>query len=144
MTMSDSASSIVSFLGQQRKAEQSQPDASGRVYRAYGIDAPQKRPALMSIYYGDGRIGLMQKSFLTEILLTSHQHLSLIFTGCIITLEGQHLERLIDLLQDEKVLSLHCFNPKQHDRPPEGEIIILKIDRRAANDVLMKRKSEGV
>lgn len=143
MIMSDSATSIVSFFEQQKKAKvHEQGGVSGRTYRAYGIDAPQKRPALMSIYYGDGRIGLMQKSFLTEVLLTSHQHLSLIFTGCIITLEGQHLEQLIELLQDEKVLSLHCFNPKLHDSPPEGEIIILKIDRRAANEVLMKRKNE--
>lgn len=146
--MSDSEASIVSILDQYRpKAKAAEPmpaaDSSPRAYRAYGIDAPQRRPSLVGIYYGDGRMGLMQKSFLQEVLFTSHQHLSLIFTGCIITLEGQHLDQLVELLQDEKILSLHCFNPKLHDRPAEGEVIITRIERRSSGDVMLKREKAG-
>lgn len=140
--------SVVAILDQYRArpkpAESSAPDsASERAYRAYGVDAPQKRPTLVAIHYGDGQIGLMQKSFMTEALLTSHQHLSLIYTNCIITLEGRNLHLLLELLQDEKILSLHCFNPKLHDKPAEGEILITRIERRSSSGVLMKREKAG-
>ena len=85
----------------------------------------------------------MQKSFLTEVLLTSHQHVSLIYANCIITLEGQHLDQLLDLFQDEKILSLHCFNPKLHDKPADGEILITKIERRSSGEVLVKKEKAG-
>lgn len=144
--MSDSQSNKVSILEQYKKAKTPEtPPApeSGRTYKAYGVDAPQRRPTLVAFHYGDGRIGLMQKSFLTEVLLTSHQHVSLIYTNCIITLEGQNLDQLLDLFQDEKILSLHCFNPKLYDKPADGEILITKIERRSSGEVLMKKEKAG-
>ena len=143
--MSDSQSSKVSILEQYKKAKTPEtlpaPEPeSGRAYKAYGVDAPQRRSTLVAFHYGDGRIGLMQKSFLTEVLLTSHQHVSLIYTNCIITLEGQNLDQLLELFQDEKILSLHCFNPKIHDKPAEGEILITKIERRSSGEVLLKKE----
>ena len=145
--MSDNQSSVVSILDQYKlKAKTAEPlptPESSRDYKAYGVDAPQRRPTLVALHYGDGRIGLMQKSFLTEVLLTSHQHVSLIYANCIITLEGQHLDQLLDLFKDEKILSLHCFNPKLHDKPADGEILITKIERRSSGEVLVKKEKAG-
>lgn len=146
--MADSETKVVSIL-EQYKAKAKTPEASqtdttpSRAYKAYGVDAPQRRPTLVAIHYGDGRIGLMQKSFLTEVLLTSHQHVSLIYTNSVITLEGQNLHLLLDLFQDEKILSLHCFNAKLHDKPTEEEILITRIERRNSGEVLMKRKNDA-
>lgn len=139
---------VVAILDQYRAkpkpSESTAPHSpSKRAYRAYGVDAPQRRPTLVAIHYGDGQIGLMQKSFMTEALLTSHQHLSLIYTNCVITLEGQNLHLLLELLQDEKILSLHCFNPKLYDKPAEGEILITRIERRSSSEVLMKKEKAG-
>jgi len=143
--MTDSETKAVSYMDQYRNtAKPAEKPAAlpERAYKAYGVDAPQKRPTLIAIHYGNGPISLMQKSYMTEVLLTSHQHISLIFTSCVITLEGQHLEQLLELLQDEKILSLHCFNPKLHDKPQEGEILITKIERRNLGEVLMKKEKQ--
>lgn|GEM_PF-6751575 len=144
--MTDNQTKVVSMLDQYRtspKASEKPAELPERAYKAYGVDAPQRRPTLVAIHYGDGQIGLMQKSFLTEALFTSHQHVSLIYTNCIITLEGRHLDLLVDLLQDEKILSLHCFNDKLHDKPQEGEILITKVERRSSGEILMKKEKTG-
>jgi hypothetical protein len=141
--VTDNQAKVVSLIDQYRgnpKAQEKPAVLPERAYKAYGVDAPQRRPTLIAIHYGNGSIGLMQKSFMTEVLLTSHQHVSLIFTSCIITLEGEHLDQLLELLQDEKILSLHCFNLKVHDKPAEGEILITKIERRKSGEVLMKKE----
>lgn len=142
--MSDSQHKVVSILDQYKvkaqasEAAQAEP-TPGKDYKAYGVDAPQKRPTLIAIYYGDGQKSLVQKSFMSEVLFTSHQHVSMIFNNCVITLHGQHLDNLLELLQDERILSLHCFNPKLHDKPAEGEILITKIERRGPGEVLMRK-----
>lgn len=143
--MSDNQSNVVKIIEQYKpKPQATEPagpqPAPSRAYKAYGVDAPQRRPTLIAIHYGNGQISLVQKSFMSEALFTSHQHISLIYANCIITLEGQHLDQLVDLLQDEKILSLHCFNPKLHDKPAEGEILITKIERRSSGEVLMKKE----
>lgn len=137
MNLSDnhiSADNVVNILDQYRAkpkpADAHTPDgASKRAYRAYGVDAPQKRPTLISIHYGGECKTLIQKSFLTRMEFTGHQHLAMIFSDCIITLEGRHLDQLELLFQDEKILSLHCFDAKIHDKPAEEEILITSIQQ---------------
>lgn len=120
------------YRGKPKPAESPAPDsASVRAYRAYGVDAPQKRPSLIAIHYNSEQQSLIQKSFLKEALFTGHQNITLFLAHCVIAIEGKHLDQLFELLQDEKILSLHCFDPKIHDRPQDGEILITRIERRS-------------
>lgn len=140
---------VVSIFDQYRSKSQVSKSATPenassnpRAYKAYEIDTPQKRTSLMAIYYGNGAIGLMQKSHLIEMLLTSSRNLSMVFTSCIITLEGSNLDQLVELFQDEKILSLHCFSPKLHDTPEVSEIFISNIIRRNPGDISAGQKKQ--
>jgi len=151
MTLSDNqtqAENVVNILEQYRvRAKPAGLPASdaptGRVYRAYGVDAPQKRPTLIAIHYDSERETLVQKSNISRMVFTGHQHLSMIFADCVITLQGRHLKRLAELFQDEKILSLHCFDPKIHDMPADDEIIITSIEERALGGWQMKKEKTG-
>lgn len=141
--MNDRVSILDQYRSKAKIAAEAVPSLTGgREYKAYGIQPPRTRSTDLRINYGDGRIGLMSKSYRTEALLTSHQHLSLIFNDCIITLEGRHLDQLIELIQDDELRSLHCFNPKIHDAPTDDEILITRIDRRTTIEVLATRKEQ--
>ena len=51
----------------------------------------------------------------------------LIFTTVVFLMEGENLDPLVELLNDEEVKSLHRFNPKLHEAPAEGETILTSI-----------------
>lgn len=142
------AENVVNILDQYRVRSKpaglpASDEPTGRVYRAYGIDAPQKRPTLIAIHYDSERETLVQKSNISRMVFTGHQHLSMIFADCVITLQGRHLKRLAELFQDEKILSLHCFDPKIHDMPTDDEIIITSIEERALGGWQMKKEKTG-
>lgn len=125
--MSDSN---VSILDQYRAKPEKEDSGDSSEYKAYGIDAPRNRTPMIRIEYPEGTRGLMAKHYLVEVICTSSQYLSLIFTTGIVTLEGENLDSvLLEKLQEEEIRSLHCFNPKRHKPPPVSEPIITKIRR---------------
>jgi hypothetical protein len=134
--MSGSASNIFQqYTNPETPVEDSEEQPS---YRAF-MEARRHVPRLR-IHYRDGSIGLLPYAYLVEVLCTSHQQLSLIFTHCVITLEGRHLNQLIDPLQDERIRALHCFNAKEHKLPGEDSPVIKHIARQHPSEVLEGKK----
>lgn len=103
-------------------------------YHAFGVDAPRSRLTRLMIHYHDGVVALMSYAYLIEAVATSHQYLSLIFTNCIITLEGRNLTKMLDLLQDERVVYLQCFHSERFEKPEDGEPIITAIERQGVKE----------
>ena len=103
-------------------------------YHACGVDAPRRRLTRLMIYYHDGVVALMSYAYLIEVISTSHQYLSLIFTNCIITIEGRNLTKVMDDLQDERVVYLQCFHGERFEKPEEGEPLITSIERRGVHE----------
>lgn len=140
--MSDSATRPASiFERYARKATaqetpaEPQPSPAKAPYIAYTADAPRTRVTRLMIHYPDGTLGLMAYAYLIEAFSTSHEFLSLAFTNCIVSIEGRHLIKLVGLLQEERILELHCFDPHQHEAPDDGEPVITHMERRTTPDV---------
>lgn len=106
-----------------------------RTYRAHTIESRRSVPR-MRIHYQDGKQAVLAYAYLVEAICTSHQFLSLIFTHCVLTLEGRHLDQLIGPLQDEKIRALHCFRTTVYDDPAEGAPVITRITRQHPHEVL--------
>jgi len=103
-----------------------------RAYQALRPEPQNRRtPARLRIVYGDGVVSLMSYTFLSEVLCTSPQFVSLIYSHCIITLEGRNLLALVDLLQEDKARTITCFNGRWHDEPEAGAAVITRISRQA-------------
>lgn len=126
---------VVRVLDQYRTKEAAgaahpNPDPlSSRRYKAYGVQPPRSKVTDLRLIYADGSMGLISKLYRSEVMMTSHTWLSIVFDNCSITLQGRNLDQLIDLIQDDEIRSLHCFNPALHDPPPDGEILITTIER---------------
>ena len=105
-------------------------------YQAAKVDPAKSRQSRLRIHYLDGMISLASYSYLTECVSTSEAYLSLIFTNSVITLHGNGLTQLIELLQDERIRSLHCFHAGKHSAPAEGQPIITAIERQGLSEVM--------
>lgn len=103
-------------------------------YRAYGPETAHQRETKLQIRLANGMVTLLPYSYLVEVLCTSHQYLSLIYTHCVITLEGRHLNKLIELFQDDKIRWIQCFHPEQFSEVSKDQIAITKIERQKAGD----------
>lgn len=130
--MTDSENIIISIDAWQKKKAASdsaaQTAASPSQYRAYEEHSQHGSRSMLRIEYGDGAVGLMEKSRLMEIQ-SSPGKLCLFFTSCTITMEGSNLDKLFDLIQDDKIRSLRCFNHARHDQPPAQDMLITSIER---------------
>ena len=115
--------------------EATEPTDDPRTYRAHTIESRRSVPR-MRIYYQDGKQAVMAYAYLVEAFCSSHQFLSLVFTHCVLTLEGRHLDQLIGPLQDEKIRALHCFHAGHYDDPAAGAPVILRITRQHPHEVL--------
>lgn len=71
---------------------------SGIPYAAVGLNRSNTSVSRLMLYYQDGRIAVMSYAYLVEVLCTSHQFLSLIFSNCVITLRGYNLMALLELI----------------------------------------------
>jgi hypothetical protein len=66
-------------------------------------------------------------SQIRTIEYTGHQWLTIPCMEYLITLEGEHLDELLDDLQDQRVRVLQVFHPGYFEPPGEGEILIKSI-----------------
>lgn len=141
--MSDSATRPTSIFDryarkaptQQAPAHEPQPTAAKTPYRAYDADAPKSRVSRFLIHYPDGSLGLVAYAYLTEAISTSHEFLTLAFTNCAVNIEGRDLTKLLGLLQEERILELHCFDPHRHEAPEDGEPVITDMERRSLQEI---------
>src|SRR5690349_10035236 len=88
------------------------PESDKMPYSAVGLNRQAESERRLLLYFQDNTLALMSYAYLMEVVCTSHQFLSLVFTQCVITLKGYNLDGLMELLQDEKVRALQCYHPK--------------------------------
>jgi hypothetical protein len=98
-------------------------------YKAAELDKSRTGQTRIRLNFKNGERHVLSYHYLIEIIETSHQMLSLVFSSCVITLKGRHLEELTDEFQDEKVRALTCFHAGQYEEPEEGEACILDMVR---------------
>lgn len=125
-------------------------DAAAHVAEAEGTEkqpykailpARTQRETRLRIHYPTlNKVRVLSYSYLHEVLAMGHQWLSLIFTHTVIVLEGRHLDRLVDDLQDERVRALICFHPTRHEQPDEGELSIRRISDGTPAEIAHEKK----
>lgn len=105
-------------------------------YRAYQLDKSRDHQIRLRVHFPDGSISALPYTHLIEVLSTSHQYLALFYTNLILSVEGRNLTGLVELLQDEKIRSLHCYHPERYHEPAQEDAVILRITRQGVQDVL--------
>lgn len=103
----------------------------GGVYKAAFIYKSKGRQRLRLHYANGLRVKVLSYAYLIEMVATSHQWLTLVFSSTVVTLKGQHLDQLIEPLQDERVRALICFRPGIHPEPEGHAPCILEIEERS-------------
>ena len=88
------------------------------------------------VHYKNSVMEVISYSHLTNVLCTSSQYISLICSNCVLTLEGRNLlapvaeeVNVMELLQDEQIRYIRCFNGTAFPEPPDGEPVINNIKR---------------
>ncbi len=103
-------------------------DEDPRHYKAFGTyQASGHRELYIDVRDKNGDGYLVSYSYITRIKYTTDRLVSLVGTDFGITLEGQHLNKLIEPLHDEKVRYVQEFNSNRFDTPEDGEAVIEKI-----------------
>lgn len=144
--MSDNVSVLEKHRAQQKKHEhlkapaeamraRETPPEGKQPYKAWGRDKPKNRTTKIRIEYNNGEVQNIAKSYTTGELYGANC-ISLVQTDYIITLEGENLLPLMELLQLEEVLSLHEFDAARHELPPPGEAVIHSIQRRMHRELM--------
>lgn len=111
-------------------------DDGRQLYTAFEMGVQGRRERRLMLFFQDGQVSVMSYSYLMEVLCTSHQFLSLIYTNCVITLKGSGLTAFLSHLQDEKVRWLQCYHPEVHRLPDGNAPIILSMKRENPKDAL--------
>ncbi len=103
-------------------------DAGNKLpYQAVHVDK-SKVQSRLRLDYGDGKVvRILSYAYLIEVMSSSHQRLSLIFSNDIVTLKGRNLGALLDPFQDERVRTITCFHRGRYQQPDAGEPIIEEI-----------------
>lgn len=139
--MSDSVTALFEKYAQKTWAEPAPADRQEPLqqeeshYQAYGLDKAGDRQTGIRIHDSNGTIELISYAYVMRVLCTSHQFLSLICTDGVITFEGRYLTALVELIQDGKIRSLHCFHPRQYSEPEKGQPVILRIERSSRQEI---------
>ena len=134
--MSDSVFDRFSIPTPQKAPQEATAELKSHTdYQAWGIDQAKKQQTRLRIFYGNDTIGLMSYAYLMEAACTSHQLVSLIYTNCVITLEGRNLTELIELLQDERIDYLRCFQVDNYTKPTGDKPIIIDITRKTLDEI---------
>lgn len=132
--MSDNTNSTVL----ERYTQQRTRTPADNTYRAYGPQPAQGQQTKLKICHRDGTMALLSYGYLMEVICTSHQFLSLIYTNCVITLEGRHLTDLVEYLQDDKIRWIQCFNQAQFDEVTEEIPVVTAITRQSMQEFIGK------
>ena len=138
--MSDNITSLLEKyaakpLHRQPETDAQEPLQDEVIYQACGLDKTGDRQTGIRIHDSNGTIELISYAYVMRVICTSHQFLSLICTDGIVTFEGRNLTALIELIQDGKIRSLHCFHPKQYPEPASGQPVILRIERSSRQEI---------
>jgi hypothetical protein len=112
----------------------------GGMYKAAFLYKAKTRPRLR-LHFADGvKVKVLSYTYLIEILLTSHQWLTLVFSSSIVTLKGRNLDALVEPFQDERVRALIGYRPGIHPEPASHEPCILEIQEHSIHQVMGEKK----
>ena len=118
------------------KPEQESKEDGAQDYKAFGLDKSRERQTRLMVRYKDGMLEVIAYAHLTNALCTSSQYISLIFSNCVITLEGKNLlapviegANVMELLQDEKIRYIQCWSGAAFSEPSDNEPVINDIRR---------------
>lgn len=106
-------------------------------YAAFQLSKSGDRQARLKIIYPNGMVGIYAYTYITEVISTSHQHLSIIYTHCVINLRGRHLTLLMDLILDEKIRVLRPYREREGGGLDEGQPVIHDIVRESYDDAVI-------
>jgi hypothetical protein len=105
-------------------------------YRAYEVEkTARQRVEWLDIRLVDGTCIMLPYHLLTEVYLSSHQHLSLIYASGVVTLIGRRLEEVKTLIQRGHLLAVTCFDPQRHAPPGESGAVITSITRQTMREL---------
>lgn len=117
------------------------PETGKETYQAVAHDRSKSQTRLR-LHYADGaKVRMLAYAYLIEVISTSHQWLSLVFTSSVVTLKGRNLDGILELLQDEKVRGLYCFHPGRHNAPASNEPCILEIEDLSLHEAANEKRS---
>ena len=107
------------------------PDDDKEIYKAYGTSTAAKKngESRLRICFADGTVAMPSYTYLVDVIYTSHQFISLIFSRFVIELRGRNLTALLDLIQDEQLRYVQCFRADVFVEPPADEPVISSIAR---------------
>ncbi|MEZ4614426.1 MAG: hypothetical protein R2867_02775 [Caldilineaceae bacterium] len=104
------------------------PSRSKQEYSACELEkSTRNRAEWLHICFVNGTSLAMPFHHLDKMVMTSSQHLSLIYSGDVITLKGHHLDEIELQIRRGRLLAILCFNQDKHVRPPEPAVIITEI-----------------
>lgn len=100
------------------------------------IDMAVQRQLRMRFVQPDGTLFILSYTYLMEVICTSHQYVSLIFSNCIVTLGGRNLHDILDGLQDEKIRAFHCYRESDGVELDETAPLITSMIRESLQEVM--------
>ena len=134
--MSGSSSIFDLYADEPEQESEAQAQDGKQDYKAFGLDKSRDRQVRLMVHYNNGMMEVISYSHLTNALCTSSQYISLICSNCVITLEGSNLlapvmegVNVMELLQDEKIRTIRCFNGTVFSELPDNEPVINDIQR---------------
>ncbi len=110
------------------------------IYKAAFHYKAKARPRLRLHYANGVKVKVLSYAYLIEVVATSHQWLTLVFSSTVVTLKGRHLDVLVEPLQDERIRALVCYRPGVHPEPASGEPCILEIQERGIHQFADEKK----
>ena len=96
-------------------------------YTACGTNKTNTKQIFLNVIDKDGNGSMIAYSYITRMQYTGHQFISIISTDCIVTLKGENLSEVRDMLQGQKVQYLQEFNATRFKKPLDGKPFIKKI-----------------
>lgn len=139
--MSDNVIGIFDRYAPKKTADTSgsPPDDMREPYQAVEIEESNQRVLRLRIHFSDGGIDLKSYGQLLGVYSVAPNYLDLIFTSGTIDMEGDNLRALLDDFQEERVRTVHPFDPARHKEPTKGAPVIRSIEWKRAEQVLAKK-----
>ena len=96
-------------------------------YKAFEAFKNNRKGARFDILMADGRRYLCAYSYMSFGMYHPRGFLSFSSGHGAITIEGKGLEKLCDLLLEERVKRIIEFNPETDEEPKEGDAVVTKV-----------------
>jgi hypothetical protein len=105
-----------------------------RSYEPFQTVQGQRRAPRFEIVTETGELYAFAYSYLGEWVYNPRGFLTFSTSGSIVTVEGEGLDQLHQLLREEKLVSLYVFRNGFHNEPADGKAKIKKVEVRGRFD----------